>query len=135
MITAVDRSGNESEPTEVICNDNCPYYEIPNVFTPNEDSKNDVFQAYNSFDDAEGIYKCARFVKSVDFYVYDRKGKEIYNNLDETEKSVLINWDGRNKQGNEMPSGVYFYLANVTFDVLNKDLQKAEYKGWIQLLK
>ena len=42
-ISSVDRSGNESELTEVICNDNCPYYELPNVFTPNEDGINDEF--------------------------------------------------------------------------------------------
>jgi gliding motility-associated-like protein len=134
-ISAVDRSGNESELTEAICNDNCPYYELPNVFTPNEDGLNDVFQAYNILDDETNQYKCPRFVESVDFYVYDRQGREIYSNLNEAEKSTLIRWDGRNNQGQEMPSGVYFYVANVTFDVLDKDLQKADYRGWVQLLK
>jgi len=135
FITAVDRSGNESEPTEAVCNDNCPYYELPNVFTPNEDGINDEFQAFNIFDDASNAYKCPRFVKSVDFYVYDRTGKEVYNNLNESERSTLINWNGLNNQGREMPSGVYFYLAEVTFDVLDEDLQKTEFKGWLQLLK
>jgi len=134
-ISAVDRSGNESELTEAICNDNCPFYELPNVFTPNEDGVNDTFQAFNTFDETEQTNKCPRFVKSVDFYVYDRNGKEVYNNLDEVEKSILIKWDGRNSRGKAMPSGVYYYLAEVTFDVLNKDLQKVEYKGWVQLLK
>jgi gliding motility-associated-like protein len=134
-ISAVDRSGNESGLTEAICNDNCPYYEIPNVFTPNEDKSNDEFQAFNIFDEETNTYKCPRFVKSVDFYVYDRYGKEVYNNLDEPEKSILIRWDGRNHQGKEMPSAVYYYLAEVTFDVLDKDLQKREYKGWLQLLR
>ncbi len=134
-IAAIDRSGNESELTVAVCNDNCPYYELPNVFTPNDDGVNDLFQAHNGYNKEEGIYKCARFVKSVDFFVYDRNGKEVYNNLDEVEKSVLIKWKGINNQGKELPSGVYYYLAEVTFDVLNKDLQKAEYKGWIQLLR
>ncbi len=134
-IAAVDRSGNESEPTQAMCNDNCPFYELPNVFTPNDDGVNDVFQAFNIFDENEGLNKCPRFVKSVDFYVYDRNGKEIYNNLDEPEKSILINWDGRNNQGKPVANGVYYYLANVEFDVLDKDLQKADYRGWVQLLK
>ena len=134
-ISAVDRSGNESDLTEAVCNDNCPYYEIPNVFTPNNDNTNDEFQAFNIFDEETSTYKCPRFVKSVDFYVYDRYGKEVYNNLNEPEKSILIRWDGRNHQGKEMPSAVYYYLAEVTFDVLDKDLQKREYKGWVQLLR
>ena len=134
-ISAVDRSGNESELTEALCNDNCPFYELPNVFTPNEDGINDTFQAFNIFDESENVNKCPRFVKNVDFYVYDRNGKEVYNNLDEVEKSILIKWDGRNNNGKELPSGVYYYLADVTFDALDKDLQKAEYKGWIQLFR
>ena len=134
-ISSVDRSGNESDLTEAICNDNCPFYELPNVFTPNEDGVNDQFQAFNIFDATTGQNKCPRFVRSVDFFVYDRNGKEVYNNLDAPEKSILIKWDGKNNQGKEMPSGVYFYLAQVTFDVLDKDLQKANYRGWLQLLK
>ena len=117
QITAVDRSGNESPPTETICNDNCPYYELPNVFTPNEDMSNDVFQAYNVFDEETQSYKCPRFVKSVNFWVYDRYGKEVYNNLDEDERSILIKWDGKNQQGKEMPSAVYYYLAEVLLSV------------------
>jgi len=134
-IAAVDRSGNVSELSEAICNDNCPYFELPNVFTPNEDGINDDFEAYNLLDEATSEYKCPRFVKSVDFYVYDRYGKEVYNNLNESERSNLIRWDGTNNQGKEMPSGVYYYFAEVTFDVLNEDLKKGEYRGWVQLLK
>lgn len=134
-ISAVDRSGNESELSEAICNDNCPYYELPNVFTPNGDSMNDVFQAFDAFDETTNSYKCARFVRNVDFYVYDRNGKEVYNNLDEVEKSILIKWNGTNNNGKEMPSGMYFYLADVTFDVLDKDNQNVQLRGWINLLK
>lgn len=133
-ISSVDRSGNESELTEAICNDNCPDYELPNVFTPNGDGINDTFQAYNIFDEKENVYKCARFVKSVNFYVYDRYGKEVYNNLNESEKSILINWDGKTNNGKELASAVYFYLAEVTYDVLDPELQKVDYKGWVQVL-
>lgn len=134
-ISAVDRSGNESELSEAICNDNCPYYELPNVFTPNGDGLNDTFHAFDTFDQESNSYKCPRFVKSVDFYVYDRNGKEVFNNLNEEEKSVLIKWNGKNNQGKDMPSGVYYYLAEVTFDVLDPNVSKATYRGWLQLLK
>jgi gliding motility-associated-like protein len=134
-IASVDRSGNVSEPTEAICNDNCPFYELPNVFTPNADGVNDVFQAFNSFDEVTNTYLCPRFVQSVDFYVYDRYGKEVYNNLNDPEKSIYINWNGKNNNGGEMPAGVYYYLANVTFDVLNPDQQNTSFKGWLQILR
>ncbi|MEO5599963.1 MAG: fibronectin type III domain-containing protein, partial [Cyclobacteriaceae bacterium] len=49
-IQAVDRSGNRSELSEAICFDNCPYYELPNIFTPNMDGCNDLFSAYSDSD-------------------------------------------------------------------------------------
>ena len=45
-IAAVDVSGNVGELSEELCIDNCPYYELPNVFTPNNDDYNDVFSAF-----------------------------------------------------------------------------------------
>ncbi|MCG8307361.1 MAG: gliding motility-associated C-terminal domain-containing protein [Cytophagales bacterium] len=134
-ISAVDRSGNESELTEAICNDNCPFYELPNVFTPNNDGMNDTFHAFDTFDEATNSYKCPRFVRNVDFYVYDRNGKEVYNNLEEKEKHVLIHWQGINHLGKKVPSGIYYYLAEVTFDMMDERSRKNVYKGWINLIE
>ena len=47
-ITAIDRSGNESLPSNIVCNDNCPNYELPNTFTPNVDGINETYAAFNS---------------------------------------------------------------------------------------
>jgi hypothetical protein len=88
-ISAVDRSLNESELSDAVCNDNCPYYELPNVFTPNGDNCNDLFSAtaIEVLSGEEGgckisedaLTKCARFVKSVVFRVYNRWGQEVYS--------------------------------------------------------
>src|SRR5690606_12422741 len=55
-ITALDRSGNVSEPSNVVCVDNCPNYELPNAFTPNGDNTNDTFQAFDN-----PFPRCPRF--------------------------------------------------------------------------
>ncbi len=124
-ITSVDRSNNESEFSETICNDNCPQYELPNVFTPNEDGTNDTFRPLD----------CPRFVESVNFTVVNRWGKEVYRFSSNGENSIYIDWDGKTNQGEELPSGVYYYVAEVTFIRLNPSDAVQTFKGWVQILK
>jgi len=129
-ISSVDRSGNESELSEAVCNDNCPFYELPNVFTPNNDGTNDTFRA---FDNEE---KCSRFVESVIFRVVNRYGKLVFsfNSQEaETETSFLIDWDGKSDTGTPLSSGVYYYEAEVKFDVLDPNDNVTKMNGWIHL--
>ncbi len=138
-VTAQDRSGNESEPTEVICNDNCPVYKLPNVFTPNNDGLNDVFTPFvrtannlATFNDVD----CPRFILSVDFRVFDRSGSEIFRyNSYEHSNGININWDGKNNMGQALDAGVYFYSAELELDVLEGTENKKTLKGWVQILK
>ena len=44
VVTATDRAGNESAPSNTVCKDNCFFFSLPNIITPNNDGKNDVFQ-------------------------------------------------------------------------------------------
>ncbi len=161
-ISVVDRSGNESELSEAICFDNCPYYELPNVFTPNSDDCNNLFSAYSSknrYRDVgeeitfkcggiadEDTYKCARFVKRVIFRVYNRWGKEVYNYVgtdtdegvgvdDDDENSIYIDWNGRDNNGVDLASGVYYYIADVTFYAYDPGSQTKKIKGWVQLIR
>lgn len=148
-ISAVDRSGNESELSEEFCFDNCPYYELPNVFSPNGDCFNSSFKAFdnvkldeNSFDpcgskrDIIDIRsRCARFVERVNFTVFDRWGKELYTYTSGGERTIYINWDGRDNSGAEVPGGVYFYSADVIFDVVDPSQKNKTYKGWVHLIR
>ncbi len=145
-VRAVDRSGNVSEFSEEVCFDNCPYFELPNVFTPgNNDGCNDLFSAYsnrtNVGETGSGgcgdidTSKCARFVKSVNFKVVNRWGKLVYDYQSGGENSIYIDWDGRDNQGRELSSGTYFYIAEVSFDVVDTEEQVQTYKGWVQLIR
>ncbi|RPA66429.1 gliding motility-associated C-terminal domain-containing protein [Cyclobacteriaceae bacterium YHN15] len=131
-ITAVDRSGNESEPSNVVCVDNCPSFDLPNAFTPNGDGINDTFMAFdNPFD------KCPRFVVGVEIFIVNRWGVEVfsYNSLSSNENDIFIRWNGRDKNGNELPAGTYFYSATVRFDAFDPSLQEKKLKGTVQIIR
>ncbi len=140
-VSAVDRAGNESVWSEAFCFDNCPYYELPNVFTPNGDQCNELFRAYgdpeqtavcgNPVDNGQ----CARFVADVDFVVYNRWGREVYRMPGGKEKSIYIRWNGKDNEGRDLSSGVYYYKATVIFNTIDPSTRKQEMKGWVHLLR
>ncbi|MCF6352405.1 MAG: gliding motility-associated C-terminal domain-containing protein [Cyclobacteriaceae bacterium] len=132
-VTAVDRSNNESIPSNTVCNDNCPYYELPNVITPNDDGKNDTFRP---FDESIGGENggCPRFVNSVKFMVFNRWGEPIYTYESGGENSVLINWDGTDNAGKLLSSGVYFYSAEVEFELRRAQDRSQRLNGWVHVL-
>jgi hypothetical protein len=142
-VSAVDRSGNESELSQTYCNDNCPQYVLPNVFTPNNDSKNDYFSAYSlrTIDcSGEGcvipqylIEGCARFVESVKFRVFNRWGQHIYSYQSGGENTIYIDWNGVDDKGNEVEVGTYYYVAEVIFKVVDPKKRHRTLKGYIDI--
>ena len=91
---------------------------IPNVFTPNNDSINDVWR----FSLGKG-----NVLKSIN--IYNRWGNEIVVNS--RTLVTQINWDGRTTSGEETPNGVYFYVFQYT------DANGDEHKknGYITLIR
>ncbi|MBX7203281.1 MAG: gliding motility-associated C-terminal domain-containing protein [Bacteroidia bacterium] len=86
---------------------------IPNVFTPDNDAKNDLFAFTTS-----GI-------KTLNGRIFNRWGKEVY-----AWEGTTNYWDGTIK-GKDAPDGVYFYVVNVV-DVLDKTIDE---KGTVTLLR
>ncbi len=147
-VAAVDQSGNVGELSDEICIDNCPYYELPNVFTPNDDSYNDTFSAYsirgfNCGEEGDCIpaelkLKCARFVESVKFSVYNRWGQEVYTyegNIRNEVNTIYIDWNGKDNSGVALTSAVYYFIAEVTFDLVDPANRTKKIKGWVHLIR
>lgn len=129
-VTSVDRSGNESQISEIICNDNCPQYILPNVFTPNGDGKNDTFRPLQNND------QCPRFVESVNFKVFNRAGTVVFDyDSREPEKTIFIDWDGKTNASKDLPAGVYYYSAEVKFIQLNPQDEIQVLNGWVQIIR
>jgi len=91
---------------------------IPNVFTPNNDSINDVWR----FSLGKG-----NVLKGLN--IYNRWGNEIA--VTSRASVTQINWDGRTTSGEETPSGVYFFVLQYT------DANGDEHKknGYITLIR
>ena len=69
----------------------------PNVFTPNEDGKNDFFEV------TTGTQQDPVSVK-----VYTRAGVLVFSM-----EAKICKWDGRSLSGEKMADGVYFYFAEI----------------------
>ena len=121
-VTAVDSAitPNESPIVNKICVDNCPEYELPNVFTPNGDNINDFVTPLPGY----------RYVKDVNMQIYDRWGVLMFQT---TDKDIL--WDGKNKYSHGFcPDGVYFYVCTVN-EIRLEGIRPRVLKGFIQLFK
>ena len=89
------RIGHE-DPTEEFS------YVLPNVFTPNGDGYNDVFEPK-----VTGL----SLLQSAKTVIFNRWGNILWDGDD-----PLIHWDGKSKQTNQdCPQGTYFYVTDITY--------------------
>jgi gliding motility-associated-like protein len=102
-----------SDPTKTL--------KIPNVFTPDNDGKNDCFTI-------EGIDPSC---DEAEVWIYDRWGILIFNGY-----LPIQCWNGelRNSEG-QLPNGVYYYLMNIKKKDANKGDQTLKVNGVIQLIR
>lgn len=126
-VQAIASSGVASDTSNVACQDNCLFFKLPNIFTPNGDAQNAVFRPKNHSP-----------VRRIHFQAYNRWGVKVFENTTTANDRILINWDGGGV-GNEstasgkVSGGVYFYLAEVEFaDFANT---RRTYKGWVEVIR
>lgn len=108
---------NESALSDTLCADNCPFYFLPNVFTPNGDDLNDRFEAFPW-----------KFIERVDFRVFNRNGEEVFATED-----PWVRWTGAHRDGGVCADGVYAYTARV-WTIRLEGLVEEKFTGSIQLL-
>jgi len=73
-----------------------PRGDVPNIFSPNGDSRNDVFKIFN-----------AEEITDIDIRVYNRWGQLVY------ESDNNNGWDG-NYKGDPAPADIYIYRVQFT---------------------
>ncbi len=100
--------------------DNCNYADdqffVPDAFSPNNDTKNDVLELY---------YPDISCIKDLEFVIYDRWGEKVF------EASNLVStWDG-NYKGKMMNTAVFAYYLRVTL-LNDKEILR---KGNISLIR
>lgn len=118
-IKSVDSSGNTSALSPDFCIDNCPEFELPNIFSPNKDGANDFFKAIK-----------VRQVKEIDLKIVDRWGNLMYTTHD-----PYFQWDGNNMQTDQAVSeGTFFYVCTV-FEPRIKGIIKRSIHGYIQVVR
>lgn len=84
-------------------------YQIPNVFSPNNDGVNDVLK----FD------YWGQDVNLESVQIYDRWGHLVYNT-----NNPRIMWDGRTSSGQNCPEGVYYIAIKIVGDRTIPESQK-----------
>ena len=101
-----DSNYNITELTDSVCIDvfECLEYQLPNVFTPNNDGINDLFTPFMPY---YGVNK-------IEMEVFNRWGKRVFHT---TDPDIL--WDGADETTKQPTSdGVYFYGCKLYVNTL-----------------
>ncbi|WP_317899177.1 gliding motility-associated C-terminal domain-containing protein [Aurantibacillus circumpalustris] len=118
-VKATDIHENVGPLSPDFCIDNCPIFELPNVFSPNKDEVNDFFQAIR-----------VRQIKEIDLSVVDRWGHLVY-----TTKDPYFKWDGiSNVTKVPVSEGTFFYVCDV-YEPRLKGIVKRTLKGTVQVVR
>ena len=119
-VTSLDSLDNESPFSNQVCVENCPFFSLPNTFTPNGDGFNDLFISYP--------YK---FVDQIEFTVYNRWGEIVFKTTE-----PAINWNGTNLGGKDLAEGVYYYICRVFEQRIEGVVENpAPLTGYIELIR
>ena len=96
-------------------------YQLPNVFTPNGDGFNDIFEPKVTGTD---------LIVSAKTVIFNRWGNILCDTDD-----PLIQWDGKSKLTKmDCPSGTYFYICDITY-IGETGEEKLHFQGSITIVR
>ncbi len=117
-VVSVDSVGNRSNLGSPSCVETCPFYELPNIFTPNGDGINDVMTPFPY-----------RFISSVELAFFNRWGNKVFETTD-----LDIKWKGTVDNGSKkLSDGVYFYTGTVN-EIFLDGIVARKIHGTVQLI-
>lgn len=120
QVSSIDENGNESLVSNTVCVDNCPLYELPNTFTPNDDGSNDLF-----------VPIVNKFIDEVDFKVFNRWGNLVFETTEPN-----LNWNGLTSNNKELSEGTYYYVCSVFEQRVDGIVQRSDLlRGNILLIR
>jgi len=120
LVTAVDSFGNESIFSNQACVENCPTYELPNVFTPNGDGINDLMVPL----------KGKMHVPKIDLKIYNRWGQIVFQTSDPE-----INWDGKEMlSGKDCTPGTYYYICTI-YQLFREGNKEKKITGTVTIIR
>ncbi|MDP4265949.1 MAG: gliding motility-associated C-terminal domain-containing protein [Bacteroidota bacterium] len=122
-IMAIDSANNESRLSNIICIDidSCKKwdYNLPNVFTPNNDGINDYFRPFPY-----------SYVDKINIKIFNRWGTLVFQS-----DNPEINWDGKDQfTKRELSDGVYFYICDI-YELRLSGVQSRTIKGFFHIIK
>lgn len=98
--------------------DICTKIWVPNAFTPDGNTINDIFLA-----------KTFRPLKDFHMYIYTRWGELIFESED-----IYIGWDGK-YQGQDVPIGTYIYVIKFIGQANDAMDKEGLLKGSVNLIR
>ena len=127
-VVGVDSVGTNSAQSNVACQDNCQFFLLPNIFTPDNDGRNDTFRPIS-----------ASPIVRAKVQIFNRWGAKVYEGNAGTDLTL---WDGggagRSENGGrdmgaKASAGTYYYLIEVQFADLRQTTKT--YKGWVEVMR
>ncbi len=120
VLQLTDRYSNTGY-SDTVCVEDCPYYKLPNTFTPNGDGKNDVFTPIIPYGG----------VTRIDMKIFTRWGVEVFSTT-----SPDINWNGKDYKDKDLPEAVYFYVCKpYTSDSNGTEIELQKLSGYLQIIR
>jgi gliding motility-associated-like protein len=122
-VTALDPNGCDASGTYTLDLPECANLVVPNIFSPTNDSFNEVFQLVFAGDGSTTA------VENYSIQIFNRWGTMVFESTDPDN-----NWNGT-INGNDASTGVYYYVVNAEYANGESILSPEQRSGWFQLVR